>query len=145
MSNTTDKDNDINPILVYVCLKEHDKIVLKQQQQRIVLLRHASNCHHDIGKCIVTPHCAYMKNLWKHIISCKDLDCTFNHCISSRYVLYHYSKCIDTSCPICQPVRTAIKKSFQKSRNSNTTISNRTYVNVIDLTDDKDSVIEEKP
>ncbi len=164
MSNTTDKDKNINPILVDVCLEEHNKIVIKQQQCRIVLLRHASKCPHEIGTCVVTPICGYMKNLWKHLIGCKDQNCTLNHCLSSRYVLAHYSKCIDTLCPVCQPVREAIQKNFGNKNidassnenksvaccsvapvNSQVPVSNRTCVDVIDLTDDNDSVTEKKP
>lgn len=57
--------------------EEHRRQVLKQQQQRLLLLRHASKCPHDAGRCPVTPHCANMKALWKHIMSCKDQDCKF--------------------------------------------------------------------
>jgi len=95
---------------------EHRKQVLKQQQQRLLLLRHASKCPHESGRCPVTPHCWNMKQLWKHIMSCKDQDCKVAHCVSSRYVLSHYSKCKEPTCPVCGPVREAIKRNYERSR-----------------------------
>lgn len=92
--------------------EDHKKQVLKQQQQRLLLLRHASKCNHDVGTCRVTPHCASMKQLWKHIMSCKDQECKVAHCVSSRYVLSHYSKCKDPKCPVCGPVREAIRSNI---------------------------------
>lgn len=96
--------------------EEHRRQVLKQQQQRLLLLRHASKCPHDNGRCPVTPHCAGMKQLWKHIMSCKDQECKIAHCVSSRYVLSHYSKCKDQNCPVCGPVREAIRRNYDRSR-----------------------------
>ena len=96
--------------------EEHRKQVLKQQQQRLLLLRHASKCPHENGRCPVTPHCWSMKQLWKHIMSCKDQECKTPHCVSSRYVLSHYSKCKEPTCPVCGPVREAIKRNYERSR-----------------------------
>jgi E1A/CREB-binding protein len=95
---------------------EHRHQVLKQQQQRLLLLRHASKCPHAGDSCPVTPHCASMKELWQHIMSCKDQECKVAHCVSSRYVLSHYSKCKEANCPVCGPVRDAIRKNYDKSR-----------------------------
>jgi E1A/CREB-binding protein len=95
---------------------EHRKQVLKQQQQRLLLLRHASKCPHEQDHCTVTPHCASMKQLWSHIMGCKDQECTVPHCVSSRYVLSHYSKCKEPNCPVCGPVRDAIKKNVDKNQ-----------------------------
>ena len=92
---------------------EHRQKVLKQQQQRLLLLRHASRCPHDDEEinCPATPHCRSMKTLWKHVLVCKDQVCSTSHCVSSRYVLSHYSKCRESECPLCKPVRDAIKRS----------------------------------
>jgi E1A/CREB-binding protein len=97
--------------------EDHRMQVLKQQQQRLLLLRHASKCPYENGRCRITPLCASMKQLWKHIMSCKDQECKMSHCVSSRYVLSHYSKCKDQNCPVCGPVRKAIKDNYEKSRN----------------------------
>jgi len=90
--------------------------VLRHQQQRLLLLRHAAKCPHDDGRCPVTPHCAGMKRLWKHIAECKDQKCQVPHCVSSRYVLSHYHRCKDTRCPVCGPVREAIHRSHEKQK-----------------------------
>jgi len=81
----------------------------RHKQQRLLLLRHASKCNYEDGQCPVTPHCAEMKVLWKHIASCKDQYCKVKHCMSSRYVLSHYRRCKDSGCDICGPVRDIIK------------------------------------
>jgi len=94
---------------------EERKQVLRQQQQRLLLLRHASKCRHEDGKCPVTPHCAGMKKLWKHIAECKDQKCQVPHCVSSRYVLSHYHRCKDP-CAVCGPVRAAIQQNTEKAK-----------------------------
>jgi E1A/CREB-binding protein len=90
--------------------------VLRHQQQRLLLLRHAAKCPHQDNQCPVTPHCAGMKRLWKHIAECKDQKCMVPHCVSSRYVLSHYHRCKDVRCPVCGPVREAIHRSHEKQK-----------------------------
>ena len=90
---------------------------VRHKQQRLLLLRHASRCQYEAGKCPVTPHCASMKELWKHIAHCKDQQCSVQHCMSSRYVLSHYRRCKDPKCPACGPVRETIRKSHEKEKN----------------------------
>ena len=90
--------------------------VLRQQQQRLLLLRHASKCPHENGTCPVTPHCGGMKRLWKHIAECKDQQCQMAHCVSSRYVLSHYHRCKDPRCAVCGPVREAIQRNHEKAK-----------------------------
>jgi len=94
------------------------KIKIKHKQQRLLLLRHASKCTYEEGKCPVTQHCAAMKQLWKHIAHCKDQNCEVQHCLSSRYVLSHFRKCKDPKCAACVPVRESIRKS-QREREQN--------------------------
>ena len=89
---------------------------IRYKQQRLLLLRHASRCQHEAGKCPVTPHCASMKQLWEHIAHCKDQSCTVQHCLSSRYVLSHYRRCKDPRCPTCGPVRETIRKTSHRDQ-----------------------------
>ena len=80
--------------------------IIKQQQQRLLLLQHASKCTVQVGEtCPITPHCALFKTLWRHVLSCKDKECTTKHCASSRYALHHYSMCKQSDCQVCGPVR----------------------------------------
>mmetsp|Transcript_26503 Transcript_26503/g.30812 ORF Transcript_26503/g.30812 Transcript_26503/m.30812 type:complete len:764 (-) Transcript_26503:73-2364(-) len=90
--------------------------VLRHQQQRLLLLRHAAKCPHEDGRCPVTPHCCGMKRLWKHIAECKNQKCQVPHCVSSRYVLSHYHRCKDVNCPVCGPVRHAIHRNNEKQK-----------------------------
>ena len=92
--------------------------VLRQQQQRLLLLRHSSKCPagtpQNPEKCRATPHCAQMKQLWQHIAKCKDQRCATSHCVSSRYVLSHYHRCNDQLCMVCLPVRQEMKRDAVK-------------------------------
>ena len=89
---------------------------LRPRQQRLLLLHHASKCTHHDNQCPVTPHCAEMKRLWKHIAECKDQKCLVPHCVSSRYVLSHYHRCKDVRCPVCGPVREIFQRSHEYQR-----------------------------
>jgi hypothetical protein len=81
--------------------------VLRQQRQRLFMLRHVSKCPFPTN-CPVTPDCETMKTLWFHLLSCRDINCQTERCSSSRHVLTHYSRCQDSECPICDPLRKMI-------------------------------------
>ena len=95
---------------------ESEWLKIRHKQQRLLLLRHASRCQHEVGKCPVTPHCASMKRLWDHIAHCKNQQCKVQHCLSSRYVLSHYRRCKNPICPSCGPVRDSIQRSNQREK-----------------------------
>lgn len=46
-----------------------------QQQQRLLLLRHASECPAEGKQCKATPHCQVLKGLWNHVAQCKNPQC----------------------------------------------------------------------
>ena len=79
---------------------------IKQQQQRLLLLRHASKCKEG-PKC-KTRFCDQMVALWKHMKNCRDKKCKTPHCLSSRCVLNHYRICKNNgrtaTCEVCGPV-----------------------------------------
>ena len=83
---------------------------IKHKQQRLLLFRHTSKCQAEDGCCLVTPYCASVKRLWRHIENCRTQLCPVQHCMSSRYVLIHYQRCSDAKCPVCAPVRELIRK-----------------------------------
>ena len=87
------------------------KVRIRHKQQRLLLLHHSAKCPHEDGRCPVTPHCADMKRLWRHMEGCKDNQCRVPHCFSSRAILSHYRKCKDPACPACGPVRETVRKS----------------------------------
>lgn len=93
------------------------KIRIRHKQQRLLLLHHSAKCPHEDGRCSVTPHCADMKRLWKHMEGCKDNQCRVAHCFSSRAILSHYRKCKDPACPACGPVRETVRRSQSRPAN----------------------------
>jgi len=87
------------------------QVKIRNKQQRLLLLHHSAKCpQKEDGSCTVTPHCALMKRLWRHIEGCKDNKCQFEHCVSSRYVLTHYRKCREANCQVCGPVRRVVRR-----------------------------------
>jgi E1A/CREB-binding protein len=101
---------------------------VRNKQQRLLLLRHASRCQHETGQCPVTPHCASMKELLEHIAVCKNRTCTVQHCRSSRYILRHYRRCKDTHCPTCRPVREKSSKIYSTRKNKCETVSRTFFI-----------------
>ena len=95
------------------------KKVIRQQQQRLMLLRHASKCNK--GSTCTVKFCPEMVKLWNHMKSCRDKDCSTEHCLSSRCVLNHYRICKEEnrteSCEVCAPVMKAIQ--YHDSQNDN--------------------------
>lgn len=90
---------------------DYNSTAVQQQIRRILLLRHAKRCPHERGQCPHLAICGNLKSLWSHVSSCSDRNCQFRHCISSRYILAHYSKCDSADCPVCVPVRNMIKSA----------------------------------
>ena len=87
---------------------ESEQTVINKQQ-RLLLLCHSARCSENVdGRCTVTPHCAYMKQLWYHITGCRDNQCKVAHCFSSRAIMSHYRECSDPNCRVCGPVRAVI-------------------------------------
>ena len=80
-------------------------------RHRVLLLRHASNCVNDL--CPVTPLCPEMKRLWRHLNQCSDSACRYTWCSSSKQILLHFKRCRSHECPICPPIRLAIRRSIQ--------------------------------
>lgn len=86
--------------------KAQKKKVIRQQQKRLVLLRHASKCR--VGPSCSIKFCPQMVVLWKHMKRCRDKSCKTAHCLSSRCVLNHYRICKGENrtetCEVCSPV-----------------------------------------
>ena len=87
--------------------------IIRQQQQQLIILRHASKCRHRGGKCPVRKQWGSMKNIRTHIIGRKSQKCSTPHCVSSRYLLSHYPNCKEM-CPVCGPVKSVIQAQLRK-------------------------------
>lgn len=81
---------------------------IKNKQQRLLLLHHASQCPHGDGNCPRFKQCVDYKRLWHHISHCAEGRCGVSHCLSSRAILSHYRSCKNTGCEICRPIRQKI-------------------------------------
>lgn len=81
------------------------------QRDRLMHLRHTIKCPYGKGVCPITPHCWRIKVLWKHMLDCKDNDCSYSLCASSRYVLSHYHSCAEANCEVCVPVKETYKRA----------------------------------
>lgn len=102
--NVSETENLLNNSDGSITIEKKNR-ALKDQQQRLLLLRHASKCHfNDEGQCSITPQCFQMKLLWDHLQNCRNNSCSYSHCMSSRYVLEHFSKCKNLRCPLCGPI-----------------------------------------
>jgi myosin heavy subunit len=107
--------SDSQQLQSFIPMKQGSDQVLKairQQQKRLLLLRHASEC--KIGVNCATKFCSQMTTLWKHMKKCRDKNCKISHCLSSRCVLIHYRICRSqgrtATCEVCGPVMEQIKR-----------------------------------
>jgi hypothetical protein len=95
---------------------------IKNKRKRLLLLRHASRCTIDERQevCSVTPHCAMMKRLLRHMREgCLDKNrCQVAHCASTRRILTHYRRCRDPECPVCARVRRHVRAATQMNLTS---------------------------
>eukprot|EP00978_Attheya_sp_CCMP212_P046565 scaffold399362_cov55-Attheya_sp.AAC.2 len=93
------------------------KKVIRQQQYRLILLRHANKC--TAGPSCKNKFCPEMKTLWIHMKKCRDKKCATSHCVSSRCVLNHYRMCKSegtiATCKVCGPVMKMKQVQSQKS------------------------------
>lgn len=84
---------------------------ITQRQQKLVLLFHSSQCNSG-PFCSITHHCWEMKQLFIHIKDCKRRICPMAHCASSKLALHHYTRCEDSICFICIPIRNIVYQSL---------------------------------
>ena len=83
---------------------------IRKQQSWLLFLRHCAKCEAPPGQCQFGDNCGTAKELWRHIIDCRDMECNYPRCRSSRDLLRHHSKCDHPECPICVPVKMHVEK-----------------------------------
>lgn len=65
-----------HPLQLHAADPEYADAILKQQQQRLLYLRHASRCRPVDGQCPQGyPACQAMRDVWQHIASCRTQRC----------------------------------------------------------------------
>ena len=74
-----------------------------KQQRLLLFLRHCAKCKNP--QCTHAASCETGKELWHHLVRCKDDGCKYPRCVNARELLRHYQKCQKVDCSICGPVR----------------------------------------
>lgn len=121
-----EQKNHMNNRFQSLCVEcggdDEERMIIRSKQKRILLIRHATKCQKCYEgtpkRCAIGAHCRVAKKLCEHIKTCKDLNCSYSNCLSTRQIITHYRKCKDGSCPVCVPVNKLIKKSKRKSSDS---------------------------
>jgi E1A/CREB-binding protein len=90
--------------------------ILKQQRW-LLFLRHCTKCKAAPGQCQFKQTCNLAKDLWRHLVECKDTECQYPRCSTSRILLQHHQKCRDRNCPTCIPVKQYVAKQKEALRN----------------------------
>ena len=86
---------------------------IRNQQHRLFLLRHASQCTTEQGgkKRCKYIYCSDYKVLLEHILYCKEgSGCNVKNCVNSKLLIDHYNSCDDEECLVCGPVKEKIKE-----------------------------------
>lgn len=81
------------------------KAQITKQQRWLLFLRHCAKCTLPPGECQYKDTCALAKELWNHLIKCKDENCKYPRCHPSRTLLQHHQRCRSPKCPVCAPVK----------------------------------------
>ena len=106
-------------------LKEERKNQILKQQRWLLFLRHCAKCTAGPDECQYKQTCTLAKELWKHLIDCKDDKCSYARCAPSRVLLQHHQKCRDKACPVCMPVKQYVSKQREAYRNKGLTDEQR--------------------
>ena len=59
---------------------EARKQQILKQQRWLLFLRHCARCQLGEGQCQYGSNCAVAKELWNHLMVCKQLNCNFPRC-----------------------------------------------------------------
>jgi hypothetical protein len=87
--------------------------ILKQQRW-LLFLRHCARCQLGEAQCQYGRNCTVAKQLWQHLVHCKEARCDYPRCNPSRELLRHHQKCTSPNCPVCAPVKQYVSKQRQQ-------------------------------
>jgi E1A/CREB-binding protein len=93
-----------------------------KQQRLLLFLRHCAKCKNP--KCTHAQSCETGKELWHHLVRCKDDLCKYPRCVHARELLRHYQKCQKPQCSICGPVRKYVEGAQAMSQRQTSSQSN---------------------
>ena len=97
-------------------VREERRNQILKQQRWLLFLRHCAKCTAGPNQCQYKSTCALAKELWRHLIDCKDDECPYPRCAPSRALLQHHQKCRDRTCPVCMPVKQYVSKQREALR-----------------------------
>lgn len=106
-------------------VREERKNQILKQQRWLLFLRHCAKCTAGPNQCQYKTTCALAKELWRHLIDCKDDQCQYPRCAPSRILLQHHQKCKDKTCPVCMPVKQYVSNQREALRNKGLTDEQR--------------------
>lgn len=92
---------------------EARKQQILKQQRWLLFLRHCAKCQVPESECQYGGNCTVAKQLWQHLINCKEPNCNYPRCTPSRELLKHHQKCTSAQCPVCAPVKQYVSKQRQ--------------------------------
>ena len=97
--------------------KDKSSRVLLKQQQRLILLYHTNKCT-DYTSCYLHKTCNTTRNIWEHVLCCKNDSCQVEYCKSTKYTLKHHLNCKDVNCTICAPCREINNPLFKQVKDA---------------------------
>ncbi|GMH41919.1 hypothetical protein BSKO_09838 [Bryopsis sp. KO-2023] len=84
---------------------------LKKWRTWLLFLRHCATCPRTGStSCWVGDECRAGKELWGHMLTCRDRECDVQSCLRTREVWVHQSSCESPLCKLCVPLRTLTKE-----------------------------------
>jgi len=88
-------------------MSSREKKLVEKQRRHLKVLLHAATCQNEEegSPCPISSHCVKMKQLWKHISTCGNKNCTYKYCRTSRQLLSHRSHCIKFNRQLGSPLK----------------------------------------
>lgn len=93
---------------------DNRKRQILKQQRWLLFLRHCAKCTLPETECTYGYNCTVAKQLWQHLVHCKDPNCTYQRCVPSRKLLKHHQKCSSMQCPVCAPVKEYVTRQREQ-------------------------------
>jgi hypothetical protein len=99
--------------------------LLREQQGRILLMRQLSRYTGrgegaaEGGASCAATCCGRVEEKARHLSECRDPACAVPGCLPTRNVVRHYTACLHVQCPLCGPVRAAIRAELADNRSVN--------------------------
>ena len=82
--------------------------IVEVHQRWILFMRHCSKC--QVDECSLRT-CPTGKRLMQHIWRCDaGPRCDYPSCVHSKPSVDHFTRCCDSRCPVCVPIRNYLRR-----------------------------------